>query len=467
MDFPSPVHSPPAGTTSPLSPGSPPFTGTDAFSRLRKPEAAASQSRGPEFGLRTRANLNVDLTGAISPAATAAAAAAAMKQSPAVQRLGGGRGVGARRKTERAKALEKAISLKNHKFVDKRPDVPRPQTLADLLRGVPEERRAEYKKAFNLFGPDAHGKIAAESIAHVLHTLGWAPSLASLEEIVAEVDFNGDGAIGVEEFMVMLHGPPRSPADLAAVVEAFQSVAFDDVRADAHAAAGESSTGRRTGSRTGRISDARLRCLLQNVGMRIQPAVVDNLLRDACALRRATAQGEGEGGGGGKGAGGTPAGVRAGAGGGGSSTAHADVGGLGSGVGLASGSSSSVGSDGECEWWDYAELVRLISDADRSQKRHRQSLAESSEAASRSGSGAGSIQRPHDRQNQHHHHHHPDRTPNPMMTQAERERRRREARDERVRKGRSPQQRRSPLQQQDGGSGLMTSAHHHPSVPLT
>lgn len=277
---------------------------------------------------------------------------------------------GTRRKSIVAVARDKATAIKEHKFL-RNTVMRRRSSIKSAVASMPADRRLEYKQAFNLFGPDNNGKVAAESIARVLHTLGWSPNVESLKMLVAEVDYNGDGAIGLEEFMVMLHGPPRSTRDVAAVLEAFKCMAFDTAG-------------------TGHIKEKRLRVLLENVGMRIQPAVVDTLLADAARMKEAAVHGR--------------AAARP-------KDANADA-------------EDRAAADPERQW-DYQELVRLISDVDLSSKMYEERL--------RTDTG------------EHHHHHHAKRhlkTEKPM-SEAEIAQRRRDARDKRVLLGKTPHRRRA------------------------
>ena len=234
---------------------------------------------------------------------------------------------GSRRKSVVAVAREKASAMKEHRFL-RNTVMRRRSSISSAVSSIPASRRVEYTQAFNLFAPDSNGKVAAESIARVLHTLGWSPDVESLKMLVAEVDYNGDGAIGLDEFMVMLHGPPRSTRDVAAVLGAFKSMAFDSAG-------------------LGKISVKRLRVLLQHVGMRIQPAVVDALLEDATRMQHqqeSQLASDAEQGGGQKAA-------------------------LSSSPPPSSPSSASSSRGcGTSDKWDYAELVRLISNVELSSK---------------------------------------------------------------------------------------------------
>jgi len=76
-----------------------------------------------------------------------------------------------------------------------------------LAREWPYLTRAqvkEFKEAFDIFDVDGGGTITADELGDVMRSLGQKPSKELLEEMVREIDADGDGAIDFPEFLTMM-----------------------------------------------------------------------------------------------------------------------------------------------------------------------------------------------------------------------------------------------------------------------
>ena len=58
---------------------------------------------------------------------------------------------------------------------------------------IEEEVLETYKKAFEVFDDDGDGTITPQELGAVLRGVGQNVTPSQLKEIVAEVDYNGDG----------------------------------------------------------------------------------------------------------------------------------------------------------------------------------------------------------------------------------------------------------------------------------
>lgn len=72
----------------------------------------------------------------------------------------------------------------------------------DPTRGLTEEQIAEFKEAFSLFDKDGDGTITSKELGTVMRSLGQNPTEAELQDMINEVDADGNGDIDFPEFLV-------------------------------------------------------------------------------------------------------------------------------------------------------------------------------------------------------------------------------------------------------------------------
>jgi len=94
--------------------------------------------------------------------------------------------------------------------------------------GLPDDQVAVYKASFDAFDADGCGSIDAQELEGLLTAFGVRPTAAELEKMIHEVDADGSGEIGFEEFlrMVVLRMERNMMGDKAAVLQGFN--VFDE-----------------------------------------------------------------------------------------------------------------------------------------------------------------------------------------------------------------------------------------------
>lgn len=70
--------------------------------------------------------------------------------------------------------------------------------------GLSEDQIADYKRAFDLFDPDRDGTITTLELGTVMRVIGQNPTEAELQDMVNEVDEDGNGTIEFNEFVKMM-----------------------------------------------------------------------------------------------------------------------------------------------------------------------------------------------------------------------------------------------------------------------
>ncbi|GAC92887.1 hypothetical protein PHSY_000445 [Pseudozyma hubeiensis SY62] len=91
--------------------------------------------------------------------------------------------------------------------------------MADQLT---EDQIAEFKEAFSLFDKDGDGTITTKELGTVMRSLGQNPTEAELQDMVNEVDADGNGTIDFPEFLTMMARKMKDTDSEEEIKEAFK-----------------------------------------------------------------------------------------------------------------------------------------------------------------------------------------------------------------------------------------------------
>jgi len=87
-------------------------------------------------------------------------------------------------------------------------------------KDLTEEQVAEFKEAFAIFDKDGDGTVTSTEIKEVMKSLGQNPTDLELQEMIEEVDEDGNGSIEFDEFLVMMAKKMKENESNCADVEA-------------------------------------------------------------------------------------------------------------------------------------------------------------------------------------------------------------------------------------------------------
>jgi len=122
------------------------------------------------------------------------------------------------------------------------------------------EQIAEFKEAFSLFDKDGDGTITTKELGTVMRSLGQNPTEAELQDMIQEVDANGNGQIDFPEFLTMMSRKMHENDTEEEIVEAFKVFDKDG---------------------NGYISAAELRHVMTNLGEKLTDEECDEMIREA------------------------------------------------------------------------------------------------------------------------------------------------------------------------------------------
>nr|AFC41207.1 YC3.6 [Binary expression vector YC3.6-C] len=133
-------------------------------------------------------------------------------------------------------------------------------TAARMHDQLTEEQIAEFKEAFSLFDKDGDGTITTKELGTVMRSLGQNPTEAELQDMINEVDADGNGTIYFPEFLTMMARKMKDTDSEEEIREAFRVFDKDG---------------------NGYISAAQLRHVMTNLGEKLTDEEVDEMIREA------------------------------------------------------------------------------------------------------------------------------------------------------------------------------------------
>lgn len=129
-----------------------------------------------------------------------------------------------------------------------------------MAENLSEEKIAEFRAAFELFDKDRDGKITTKELGTVMRNLGQNPTDNELQEMINEVDLDGNGTIDFKEFLGLMVRKMKDTDTEEELLEAFK--VFD-----------------RDGN--GFITSHELRYVMTQLGEALNPEEVEEMIKEA------------------------------------------------------------------------------------------------------------------------------------------------------------------------------------------
>lgn len=125
---------------------------------------------------------------------------------------------------------------------------------------IPESKLREFRDAFDMFDKDRDGSITAKELGNIIKSLNQHTSDIEIQEMINEVDIDGNGKIDFEEFVSLMNRRMKETDTEEEVINAFR--VFD-----------------KDGNDT--ISSTELRHIMTTIGDRLTDEEVDEMIREA------------------------------------------------------------------------------------------------------------------------------------------------------------------------------------------
>mmetsp|Transcript_4993 Transcript_4993/g.10775 ORF Transcript_4993/g.10775 Transcript_4993/m.10775 type:complete len:150 (-) Transcript_4993:2102-2551(-) len=123
-----------------------------------------------------------------------------------------------------------------------------------------QDRIAELKEAFSLFDRDGDGCITAQELGTVLRAVGKSPTEAEVKTVLKDVDPDGRGLLDFNEFMSVMSKDIKNFDNEADLRDAWKVFDKDS---------------------KGFISISELKHVLSNIGEKLSPEEMDDLVKEA------------------------------------------------------------------------------------------------------------------------------------------------------------------------------------------
>ena len=91
-----------------------------------------------------------------------------------------------------------------------------------MAADLTDEQIAEFKEAFALFDKDGDGTITTKELGTVMRSLGQNPTEAELQDMINEVDADGNGTIDFPEFLNLMARKMKDTDSEEELQEAFK-----------------------------------------------------------------------------------------------------------------------------------------------------------------------------------------------------------------------------------------------------
>eukprot|EP00761_Pharyngomonas_kirbyi_P003511 gb/GECH01003515.1/.p1 GENE.gb/GECH01003515.1/~~gb/GECH01003515.1/.p1 ORF type:complete len:152 (+),score=58.33 gb/GECH01003515.1/:1-456(+) len=123
-----------------------------------------------------------------------------------------------------------------------------------------DEQVKEFRQAFDLFDKNGDGRISSSELRKVMESIGLNPKTEELNDMIKEVDIDGNGMIEFQEFLVLMSRKLKSSDSEEEIREAFRM--FDK-------------------NKDGFISEEELKQVMRAIGEELSDEQITEMIKEA------------------------------------------------------------------------------------------------------------------------------------------------------------------------------------------
>jgi calmodulin len=129
-----------------------------------------------------------------------------------------------------------------------------------MTEHLTEDKISEFREAFEIFDKDKDGYITIKELGEIMKNLGQTPTETELQDMINEVDIDGNGNIDFKEFLGLMARKMRDTDTDEELIEAFKVFDRDC---------------------NGQITAQELKHVMTNLGEKIEDAEVEEMIKEA------------------------------------------------------------------------------------------------------------------------------------------------------------------------------------------
>ena len=91
-----------------------------------------------------------------------------------------------------------------------------------MLNEISSQKKNEYLETFKIFDKNNDGQITQDELKQLLNNIGQKPSDSEIQDMINEIDIDGDGKINFDNFITLIEKKLRDHDNEEELIETFK-----------------------------------------------------------------------------------------------------------------------------------------------------------------------------------------------------------------------------------------------------
>ena len=91
-----------------------------------------------------------------------------------------------------------------------------------MLNEISSQKKNEYLETFKIFDKNNDGQITQDELKQLLNNIGQKPSDSEIQDMINEIDIDGDGKINFDNFITLMEKKLRDHDNEEELIETFK-----------------------------------------------------------------------------------------------------------------------------------------------------------------------------------------------------------------------------------------------------